>query len=64
MPDVPAAKRLSTFNSLSTTSSAGASGSGSTLLGKNNKVDPYYLITRVCHYSRFIIQVTDYRARV
>ena len=38
-------RRMSTIN----TSSPGGlnTGAGSTLLGKNNKIDPYYLITRV-----------------
>ena len=44
VPDAMA-RRMSTIN----TSSPGGlnTGAGSTLLGKNNKIDPYYLITRV-----------------
>lgn len=37
-------RRMSTFNS---PSPGGLNGSGSTLLSKNNKIDPYYLITHV-----------------
>ncbi|KAI0724444.1 hypothetical protein C8T65DRAFT_734068 [Cerioporus squamosus] len=36
-------RRMSTINAASP---GGLNGSGSTLLGKNNKIDPYYLITR------------------
>ncbi len=38
-------RRMSTINA---PSPGGLNGSGSTLLGKSNKIDPYYLITRVC----------------
>ncbi|CDO72333.1 hypothetical protein BN946_scf184977.g30, partial [Trametes cinnabarina] len=46
-PDVMA-RRMSTIN----TSSPGGmgNGGGSTLLGKNNRIDPYYLITRESPY--------------
>ncbi|GJE86030.1 Sec7 and PH-like domain-containing protein [Phanerochaete sordida] len=43
LPEGPTVKRLSTLN---TSSPGSLNASGSTLLGKNNKVDPYYLITR------------------
>ena len=44
LPEGPTVKRLSTLN---TSSPGSLNAGGSTLLGKNNKVDPYYLITRV-----------------
>ena len=37
-------RRMSTINA---PSPGGLGGSGSTLLGKSSKIDPYYLITRV-----------------
>lgn len=43
IPEGPVARRLSTLNP----SPGGMNGSSTTLLGKNNKIDPYYLITRV-----------------
>ncbi|THH02851.1 hypothetical protein EW026_g56 [Hermanssonia centrifuga] len=42
LPDGPS-RRLSTLNA---PSPGGLNGSGSTLLGKTSKIDPYYLITR------------------
>lgn len=47
-------RRMSTINAGS------PGGSGSTLLGKNNKIDPYYLITRVCRVSRFSMTCPDW----
>ena len=45
LPEAPsAARRMSTLNM---PSPGGGSSSGSTLLSKSNKIDPYYLITRV-----------------
>ena len=44
LPEGPTVKRLSTLN---TSSPGSLNAGGSTLLGKNNKVDPYHLITRV-----------------
>lgn len=41
-------RRMSTINMASP---GGLNGSGSTLLGKSNKIDPYYLITRVRTHS-------------
>ncbi len=47
LPDGPS-RRLSTLNA---PSPGGLNGSGSTLLGKTSKIDPYYLITRVSLHS-------------
>ena len=44
LPENPSTRRLSTLN---VPSPGGMNGSGSTLLSKNSKIDPYYLITRV-----------------
>ena len=44
LPEGSSSRRLSTLN---VPSPGGGGSSGSTLLSKNNKIDPYYLITRV-----------------
>ncbi|KAI0079601.1 hypothetical protein K474DRAFT_1591777 [Panus rudis PR-1116 ss-1] len=43
LPEGTANRRLSTLHA---SSPGGATGSGSTILGKSNRIDPYYLITR------------------
>ena len=47
-------RRMSTINMASP---GGLNGSGSTLLGKSNKIDPYYLITRVCPVDMIVPRV-------
>ena len=54
-------RRMSTIGA---SSPGGLNGTGSTLLGKGNKIDPYYLITRVClpllipmHWTDWVIRI-------
>ena len=48
-------RRMSTIGA---PSPGGLNGSGSTLLGKSGKINPYYLITRVCDVG--IHSVSEY----